>query len=132
MRRFFVQVLFLCAFPGMRVGAQQAVPAVTAAKPVLIPHAQAPTATAVNRSGPVSIDGRLDEAAWQAAKPITEFTQLDPNEGQPASERTEARVLIDGDALYVGMRLFDREPRAIQSQLARRDEAIEGDLVELS
>jgi hypothetical protein len=132
MRRFFVQVLFLSAFSALRVGAQQAVPAAAVAKPVLIPHPQAPTATAVNRSGPVSIDGKLDEAAWQAAKPITEFIQLDPNEGQPASERTEARILIDGDALYVGMRLFDREPRAIQSQLARRDEAIEGDLVELS
>jgi hypothetical protein len=132
MRRFFVQVLFLSAFSALRVGAQQAVPAAAVAKPVLIPHPQAPTATAVNRSGPVSIDGKLDEAAWQAAKPITEFIQLDPNEGQPASESTEARILIDGDALYVGMRLFDREPRAIQSQLARRDEAIEGDLVELS
>jgi hypothetical protein len=74
----------------------------------------------------------MDDAAWQAAAPVTDFLQLDPNEGQPASERTEARILIDDDALYVGMRLFDREPRAIQSQLARRDESIEGDLVELS
>jgi hypothetical protein len=131
MRRFLVQVLFLSAFSGLAARAQQQ-PATAVAKPVLIPHPQAPTATAVNRSGPVSIDGRLDEAAWQAATPVTEFIQLDPNEGHPASERTEARILVDGEALYVGMRLFDREPRAIQSQLARRDESIEGDLVELS
>ena len=132
MRRFFVRVLFLSAFSGLGAGAQQAAPATAAAKPVLIPHPQAPTATAVNRSGPVSIDGRLDEAAWQAAKPITDFIQLDPNEGQPASERTEARILIDDDAVYIGMRLFDSEPAQIQSQLARRDESIEGDLVEVS
>ena len=95
------------------------------------PHAQAPTAAAARRSGPVDIDGRLNEAAWQAATPVTEFFQNDPNEGQPASERTEARILIDDAALYVGIRMFDSEPQKIQSQLARRDESIEGDLVEL-
>lgn len=94
-------------------------------------HAQAPTAVAARRTGPVSIDGKLDEAAWQAATPITNFTQLDPQEGQPASEKTEARILIDDDALYVGMRLYDSRPELIQSQLARRDESIEGDLAEV-
>ena len=98
----------------------------------LRPHEQAPTVSAARRTGSVTIDGRLDEAAWQAATPATEFTQYDPNEGQPSSERTEARILIDDDAVYVGIRLFDREPSAIQSQLARRDESIDGDLVEVS
>ena len=74
----------------------------------------------------------MDEAAWQAATPVTDFRQLDPNEGQPVSERTEARILVDDDAVYVAMRLFDREPRLIQPQLARRDEPIEGDLVEVT
>ena len=80
----------------------------------------------------MNIDGRVDEAAWSAATPVTEFIQFDPNEGQPASERTEARILVDDDAIYVGIRMFDREPQRIQRQLARRDEAIEGDLVEVS
>ena len=30
-----------------------------------------------------------------------------PNEGQPATERTEIRVLYDDNALYVGARMFD-------------------------
>lgn len=94
-------------------------------------HDQAPSVAAARRAGAVQIDGRLDEAAWQAATPITDFIQLDPNEGQPASERTEARILIDDAALYVGIRLFDSEPGQIQAQLARRDESIEGDVVEL-
>ncbi|HEX5577086.1 MAG TPA: DUF5916 domain-containing protein [Gemmatimonadaceae bacterium] len=98
----------------------------------LRPHEQAPSVSAARRTGSVSIDGKLDEAAWQAATPVTEFTQYDPQEGQPSSERTEARFLIDDDAVYVGIRLFDREPGAIQSQLARRDESIDGDLVEVS
>jgi hypothetical protein len=90
-----------------------------------------PAAAAARREGAIHIDGRMDEEAWQAATPITEFTQLDPNEGQPASERTEARVLFDGEALYVGIRMHDSDASAIQSQLARRDEGVDGDLVEL-
>ncbi len=95
-------------------------------------HAQAPNAIATRRNGPVSIDGKMDEAAWQAATPVTNFTQYDPKEGQPASEKTEARILVDDDAVYVGMRLYDSQPNLIQSQLARRDEPIEGDLVEVT
>jgi hypothetical protein len=103
-------------------------PAATAVRP----HDQAPTAVAARRNGPIQIDGRMDEAAWQAATPVTDFRQFDPNEGQPVSERTEAKILIDDDAVYVGMRLYDRDPRGIQPQLARRDETIDGDLVEVT
>jgi hypothetical protein len=79
----------------------------------------APRAAAVQATGSIRIDGVLDEAAWQAARPITSFTQLDPQEGQPASERTEIRVLFDDDALYVGAWLYDREP--VTARLGRRD-----------
>src|SRR5687768_3855691 len=117
---------------GDLASAQQNPPAPVTPASTARPHDQAPTATAARRSGPVEIDGRLDEAAWQAATPVTEFRQFDPNEGQPVSERTEARILIDDAAIYVGMRLYDSNPKGIQSQLARRDESIESDLVELS
>jgi hypothetical protein len=94
-------------------------------------HEAAPSIRAARKSGPIRIDGRLDDAQWQTALPFAEFRQLDPQEGAPASERTEARVLVDDDALYVGIRLFDREPGRIQSELNRRDESIEGDIVEV-
>jgi hypothetical protein len=94
-------------------------------------HEAAPSLRAGRRDGDVRIDGRLDEAAWRAAEPFTAFRQIDPNEGQPGSQRTEARVLIDNDALYVAMRMFDDEPRRIQAQLARRDESVEGDIAEV-
>jgi hypothetical protein len=129
-----VLLVLLSSLPSASVAtlarAQQ--PTATTLAAAVRPHDQAPTAAAARRNGPVQIDGKLDEPAWQAAKPISDFRQYDPQEGQPASERTEARVLIDDDAVYVGMRLFDRDPKQIQSQLARRDEAIEGDLVEVS
>jgi hypothetical protein len=59
------------------------------------------------------IDGRLDEAVWQDAQPLTGFVQRDPDEGAPSTERTEVRILTDGAALYIGAWLFDREPGAI-------------------
>ena len=107
------------------LSAQTPVPAATS-------HDRAPTAVAARKNGSIAIDGKMDEAAWQAATPVTNFTQYDPHEGQPASEKTEARILVDDDAVYVGMRMFDSQPNLIQSQLARRDEPIEGDLVELT
>jgi hypothetical protein len=91
-----------------------------------------PSVAAARRTGPVQIDGRIDEPAWQAATPVTQFIQLDPNEGQPTTERTEARILVDDDAIYIGMRLFDSDPGAIQAQLARRDDPIDGDIVEVT
>jgi hypothetical protein len=94
-------------------------------------HEAAPTIRAARRDGAVRIDGRIDETAWNAAIAVTTFTQSDPKEGDPGSERTEARVLVDDEAIYVAMRLFDREPPRIQAELARRDESIEGDIAEV-
>jgi hypothetical protein len=68
-----------------------------------------------------SVDGRLDDAAWAGAMVATDFVQQRPNPGQPASQRTEARVLVAGGAVYVAMRMYDTAPDLIATQLARRD-----------
>src|SRR5512140_273152 len=74
---------------------------------------------AVRTRDAIRIDGRLDEAAWATA-PVTDgFTQIDPEEGKPASQRTEVRVLYDDAALYVGVRLHDSG--RIVGRLGRRD-----------
>lgn len=77
---------------------------------------------AVRADGPIEIDGRLDEAAWARAEPARGFTQEEPDEGEPAMEETEVRVLYDDDNLYIGARLYDSEPSRIARQLTRRDE----------
>src|SRR5262249_26109210 len=46
-------------------------------------------------SGGIRLDGRLDEAIWAQARPATEFSQTAPHEGDPATERTEVRILYD-------------------------------------
>ena len=80
-----------------------------------------PTVTAVRLARPPVVDGRLDDSVWALATPVTQFLETDPDEGKPVSESTEVRVVYDADAIYVGARLFDREPKRIVSRLGRRD-----------
>jgi hypothetical protein len=83
------------------------------------PPATLPISQAVRAIGRIHLDAKLDEPAWSQA-PVTDvFTQVDPLEGQPASQKTEVRVLYDDDALYVGARLHDSGP--ITARLGRRD-----------
>jgi len=83
--------------------------------------------TAVRVSTPPKIDGVLDDSVWSLATPATGFTQRDPSEGQPESERTEIRVLYDNDALYFGCKFYDKEPDKIVARLSRRDDQVESD-----
>src|SRR5690606_16201275 len=73
----------------------------------------------VRTSEAIAVDGRVIEFAWTSAPVITEFTQTDPNEGAPVSQRTEVRILYDDEAIYIGATLHDDGP--IRSRLARRD-----------
>jgi hypothetical protein len=71
--------------------------------------------------GAIQVDGRLDEAVWRTAVPLEDFTQKEPNQGAAPTDRREVRFAYDGDALYVGARLYARGPSAIQAPLSRRD-----------
>ena len=90
-------------------------------------HAAVPVVKAVRTPGSIAIDGRLDEDVWRTAPAATELTQTDPNEGKPATERSEVRVAYDTSALYVGARLYDGEAAKISRQLSRRDQDAEAD-----
>ena len=78
-------------------------------------------------AGAVRLDGRLDEPAWAAAPVADGFVMRQPDPGAEPSERTEARVLLDGGAVYVGMRMHDSRPDAIDARLGRRDVYLESD-----
>lgn len=85
--------------------------------------------TAIRTDEPPAIDGRLDDAAWQAAVVVDGFAQRIPDWGQPGTERTELRVLHDAEALYVAVRAFTTDPSAIVAPLTRRDDTGGGDRV---
>jgi hypothetical protein len=68
----------------------------------------------------IRLDGRLDEDVWYSAVPATNFRQVDPNNGQPATEQTEVRFVYNADTLYMGVTLFDSEPdKLIHYQMGR-------------
>ena len=85
------------------------------------PDASRRALDAIRPASRLIIDGRLDDSAWATAGLASGFVQQYPNEQRPATFPTEARVLIDDGALYVGMRLVDPAPDSIAAPLARRD-----------
>ena len=90
--------------------------------PARIPDTPAAvTAARVAPAARPALDGRLDDAAWALASPIGGLMQRDPQEGAPATERVDVRILYDAEALYIGARLFDSSPQAIIRRLGRRD-----------
>ena len=83
-----------------------------------------PTVVAGRRTSDITLDGRLDEPAWSAVQPATDFRQAQPKPGEPATQRTEIRLLFDEDAIYIGARMFDDQGAAgVRTQLVRRDES---------
>lgn len=72
-------------------------------------------------SSAIRLDGLLDEPAWSTASRVDRFLQREPLEGEPASERTEVRIIHDKDCLYIGVFCFDSEPKGIVATEMRRD-----------
>lgn len=77
---------------------------------------------AVRLSGAINLDGTPDEAVWQSAPRIEEFTTLRPVPGKPASQEIDVRMLYDDIGLYVGAYLYDTSPDSILMELTERDQ----------
>ncbi len=86
-----------------------------------------PSAAAARTDQPIRLDGRLDEPAWQLARPIGPLIQVDPNPGDRATEETEVRVLFDNENIYFGILCRDRTPSAIVATQLTRDATLEVD-----
>ena len=85
-------------------------------------HAQTDlVAVRIEGAAAIVLDGSLDDEGWQRAVPTTSFVQRDPLEGASPTFNTEARVVYDDSAIYVGVRAFDGEPARIAGFLTRRD-----------
>ena len=79
-------------------------------------------------SSPITIDGKLDEAAWTVAAPAVTLQFLWESQ-TGAKQMTYARLLWDGQALYVG---FDAEDADITAQFLNRDDpTYQDDAVEI-
>lgn len=74
-----------------------------------------------------SIDGYGNDDAWNSAHTANDFVQRDPQQGTPASYKTEVKVLYDDDNLYFYAMMYDSAPDSIVARLARRDDEVESD-----
>jgi hypothetical protein len=68
-----------------------------------------------------ALDGTLADPAWASASVVSDFHQREPFEKQPATEKTEVRVLYDKRTLYVGVHCYDANPSGIVATELRRD-----------
>ncbi len=92
----------------------------------------APEVRAVALQEPIRLDGKLDETVWHTAPPAVDFRQNQPNEGQPATQRTEVRFAYDEAAIYVGARMYDDSgARGVQTRLVRRDGQLDSDYLQV-
>ena len=97
----------LAALPSM---AQQAAPGTYTALAVRIGTEEAP-----------SIDADLSDAAWAKATVLDDFRQVEPNAGEPATERTVLRIMYDENNLYFGIYAYDSEPDLVVVRTLARD-----------
>ena len=91
--------------------------AAEAAESVWDPYATGATRT----TSSIEVDGRLTETDWAAAPPIGRFVQYEPDEGLPATESTEVRVLYDSRNLYFGFTCHETEMERVVANEMRRD-----------
>jgi len=68
------------------------------------------TVRAIRLTEPLTLDGVLDEGLYRGVQAITGFIQQLPNEGAPATERTEAWIFFDDRNVYISARLWDTAP----------------------
>ena len=70
------------------------------------------TVRAIKLSGAIRLDGVLDEAVYQDVPAITGLIQQVPDEGAPATEKTEAWIMFDETNVYVSARIWDSAPES--------------------
>src|SRR3954465_9511732 len=87
--------------------------------------APAPSVSAVRAPKAPVIDGDLSDEVWQKAAEITGFTQHDPDDGKPATQKTIVKVAYDDNAIYFAAKMEDTNP--VTTLLGRRDNSLESD-----
>lgn len=87
------------------------------------------TIVAAPASGPISVDGRLNEAAWAKARPIEHF--MDYRALRFEALETRGRLVYDAENLYAAFECFDPSPSEITLAMPDRDEHALCDSIEL-
>ena len=89
---------------------------------------------AVRLTAPMRVDGRLDEAIYSTVHPASDFIQMEPRGGAPATEKTEVWVFYDDNNVYVSFRNWESDPTKTVVNEMRRDSGNirQGDSIEFA
>ncbi len=89
------------------------------------------TTQSIVGKGTITIDGKIDEEAWNLVDWTGDYTEFEPDVGSAPTEQTKFKILYDEKNLYVAFRCYERDPSTIERRLGRRD-SFSGDWVELN
>jgi hypothetical protein len=79
------------------------------------------TLRATRLTAPLRLDGRLDEEVYSRIPPISDFVQMEPHAGQPATEKTDVWIFFDDERVYVTFRCWESRPERMIVNEMRRD-----------
>jgi hypothetical protein len=79
------------------------------------------TIRAVRVDAPLRIDGTFDEPLYENVPAMSDFVQVEPDLGAPATEKTEVWIAFDGDNVYLSFRCWDTYPERRVATEMRRD-----------
>lgn len=74
-----------------------------------------PVAEAIRTDRAPVIDGVLEPEVWEAAPMIDQFIQAQPIAGAPAEQRTEVRIVYDGEGLYISAVCHQSAPLVVRT-----------------
>ena len=78
-----------------------------------------PRMSAHRTSEEIKVDGVLDESVWQSVEPIRQLYQIQPDQGEPATEQSEVRILYDDKKLYFGFIFYDEMDKIVANDMRR-------------
>jgi len=70
---------------------------------------------------PPVIDGVINDDEWAPGEWAGDFVQYQPDDGKPATQKTEFKVLLDENNVYVAIKAYDTAPDSISRFVTRRD-----------
>jgi hypothetical protein len=85
--------------------------------------------TAPQFSSSPKIDGTLENPVWEEGIVIDSFTQYEPQEGSVPTEKTVAYIGYDSKNLYIAVRAYDSDPKAVRACLTQRDQVMGDDVI---
>lgn len=87
-----------------------------------------PEVTVDRATGPIIVDGFLDEEAWSRAAFVDGFTETFPGDNIRPPHDTKVMITYDDNFLYLGIIAYDN-PTSIRSNLTDRDVIFNDDFV---